>query len=39
MSDKNRQMYLSKKILYHYFVLFCPDWDSFLSENILYVIK
>ena len=27
----------SKKILYQYFV-FCPAWDSFPSENILYGI-
>ena len=30
-------VFLSKKILYQYFV-FCPAWDSFSSENILYVI-
>ena len=36
---QNRQMYLSEKILYHYFVVFCPAWDSFPSESILYVIR
>ena len=36
---QNRKVCLSKKILYHYFVgFFCPAWDSFPSENILYVI-
>ena len=35
---QNRKMCLSKKILYQYFVVFCPAWDSFFSENILYVI-
>ena len=35
----NRTMSLSKKILYQYFVgFFCPAWDNFSSENILYVI-
>ena len=28
----------SKKILYQYFIVFCPAWDSFPSENILYGI-
>ena len=32
------EMYLSKKILYHYFAVFCSAWDSVLSENILFVI-
>ena len=31
-------MCLSKKIFYQYFVGFCPAWDSFSSNNILYVI-
>ena len=31
-------MCLSKKILYQHIVVFCPAWDSFFSENILYVI-
>ena len=31
-------MRLSKKILYQNFVIFCPAWDSFFSESILYVI-
>ena len=37
---QNRKVCLSKKILYHYFVFvfFCPAWDNFPSENILYVI-
>ena len=32
---QNRKMCLSKKILYQYFVAFCPAWNSFSSENIL----
>ena len=32
-------MCLSKKILYQYFAVFSPAWDSFASENILTVIK
>ena len=35
---QNHNMCLSKKILYQYFVVFCPAWDSVSSENILYVI-
>ena len=35
---QNHNMCLSKKILYQYFVVFCPAWDSFSSENILYVM-
>ena len=35
---QNRKMCLNKKILYQYFVVFCPPWDSFSSENIFYVI-
>ena len=31
-------MCLSKKILYQYFIAFCPAWNSFSSKNILYVI-
>ena len=31
-------MCLNKKILYQYFVVFFPSWDSFSSENIFYVI-
>ena len=35
---QNRQMCLSKKILYQYFIVFfCPAWDRLSSENILYV--
>ena len=34
---QNRKMCLSKKILYQYFVVFCPAIDSFSFENILYV--
>ena len=36
----NRAMCLSQKILYQYFVVvfFAPAWESFSSENILYVI-
>ena len=35
----NRTMWSSKKILYLYFVgFFCPAWDSFSSQNILYII-
>ena len=32
---QNRQICLSKKILYQYIVVvfFCPAWDSFSSEN------
>ena len=30
-------MCFSNKILYKYFVVFCSAWDSFFSENILYV--
>ena len=30
-------MYLSKKIVYQYFVVACPAWDSFSAENILHV--
>ena len=32
-------MCYSKKNLYQYFVVFYPVWDSFFSENLLYVIK
>ena len=35
---QNRKMCLSKKILYQYFVVFCPADDRFSSENILYVV-
>ena len=35
---QNRKMYLDKKILYQYFVFFCPVWDNFSSETILYAI-
>ena len=28
----------SKKILYQYFIVFCPAWDNFSSENIWYDI-
>ena len=35
---RNLKVCLSKKILYQYFVVFCPAWDRFSSENILYVI-
>ena len=35
---QNRNMCLSKNHLYQHFVVFCPAWDSFTSENILYVI-
>ena len=35
---KSRKMCLSKKILYQYFVIFCPVWESFSSQNILYAI-
>ena len=35
---QNRKMCLGEKILYHYIVVFCPAWDSFSSENILYDI-
>ena len=31
---QNRNISLNKKILYRYFVVFCPVWDSFSSENI-----
>ena len=31
-------MCLSKKILYQYFVVLYPPWNSFSSENILYVL-
>ena len=31
---QNRNISLNKKILYQYFVVFCPVWDSFSSENI-----
>ena len=34
---QDRKMYLSKKVLYQYIVVFCPAWDSFSYENILYV--
>ena len=34
---QNRNLCLSKKILYQYFDAFCPAWDSFSSENILHV--
>ena len=34
---QNRKMCLSKNILCQYFAVFCPAWDSFSSENILYV--
>ena len=34
---QNRKMLFSKNILYQYFVVFCPAWDSFSSDNILYV--
>ena len=35
---QNLKMHLSIKILYQYFIVFCPAWDSFSSENILYDI-
>ena len=37
---ENRKMCLSKKILHQYFagLLFWSAWDSFSSENMLYVI-
>ena len=36
---QNCTMCLSKKTLYQYFVVdFCPAWDSFSSENILYIL-
>ena len=35
---QNRNICLSKTIVYQYFVVFCPAWDSFSSENNLYVI-
>ena len=35
----NRRMCLSKTILHQYFVVFCPFWDSFSSENILNAIR
>ena len=34
---QDRKMCLSKKVLYQYIVVFCPAWDSFSYENILYV--
>ena len=34
---QNYKMCLSKKTLYQYFVVFCPAWDSFSAENILYI--
>ena len=34
---ENHKMCFSKKILYQYFVSFCPALDSFSSENILLV--
>ena len=30
---KNRKMCVSKKILYQYFVIFSPAFDSFCIEN------
>ena len=32
---QNRKKYLSKKILFQYYVVFCPSLDNFSSENIL----
>ena len=34
----DRTMCLIKKILQQYFIVFCPVWDNFSSENNLYVI-
>ena len=34
---QNRKMCFTKKDLYQYFV-FCPAWNSFSSENFLYII-
>ena len=36
--QSTRKMCLSKKILYQYFVVFCPADDTFSPENMLYVI-
>ena len=36
---QNRQVGLSRKILYQHFVASCPTGDSFSSENIFYVIS
>ena len=36
---QNRNICLSKKISYQYFLIFRPAWDSLPSENTLYVIK
>ena len=35
---QNCKMCLRKEILYQYFVVFCPVWESFFPDNTLYVI-
>ena len=35
---QKRKMCFSRKILYQYFVVFYPAWDSFSSENNFYYI-